>query len=132
MRFLRKCILFYLGGMSYMTLEFIWRGRSHSSMFFLGGSCFLLLGSLYKRCRKICLSFKMLIGAAIITTLELLTGLLCNRRHTVWDYRQQRCQFRGQICLAFSLLWVPVSLGAMLLYEQAERIVKRGQLRHPR
>ena len=132
MRFLRKCILFYLGGMSYMTLEFIWRGRSHSSMFFLGGSCFLLLGTLYKRCQKICLSFKMLIGAAIITALELLTGLVFNRSYAVWDYRKLPCQFLGQISLVFSLLWVPVSLGAMLLYEQAERIVKRGRLRRPR
>ena len=115
-----------------MALEFLWRGRSHGSMFVLGGSCFLLLGRLYKRCRRICLAVKMLIGAAIITALELLTGLVFNRDHTVWDYRQLPCQFRGQICLAFSLLWVPVSLIAMVLYSGAERIVKRGQLRRPR
>lgn len=132
MKFLRKCILFYLGGMSYMTLEFLWRGRSHGSMFALGGTCFLLLGTLYKRCRRICLSFKMLIGAIIITVLELFTGLLFNRDYAVWDYRRLPCQFLGQISLVFSLLWVPVSLGAMLLYEQAERIVKRGRLRRPR
>jgi uncharacterized membrane protein len=118
--------------MSYMTLEFLWRGRSHGSMFALGGTCFLLLGTLYKRCRRICLSFKMLIGAIIITTLELLTGLLFNRDYAVWDYRTLPCQFLGQISLVFSLLWVPVSLGAMLLYDQAERIVKRGRLRRPR
>ena len=132
MKFLKKCILFYLGGMSYMTLEFLWRGRSHGSMFALGGTCFLLLGQLYKRCRRICLSFKMLIGATIITGLELLTGLLVNRSYDIWDYRKLPCQFLGQISLVFSLLWVPVSLGAMLLYEQAERIVKRGQLSRPR
>ena len=132
MKFLRKCILFYLGGMAYMTLEFLWRGRSHGSMFALGGTCFLLLGGLYKRCRRICLSIKMLIGAIIITALELLTGLLFNRSYGIWDYRKLPFQFLGQISLVFSLLWVPVSLGAMLLYEQAERIVNRGQLRRPR
>ena len=132
MKFLRKCILFYLGGMSYMTLEFLWRGRSHSSMFLLGGTCFLLLGQLYKRCCRICLAFKMLLGATIITALELLTGLLVNRSYAIWDYRKLPCQFCGQISLVFSLLWVPVSLGAMLLYDQAERIVKWGQLRRPR
>ena len=129
MKILKKCILFYLGGMSYMTLEFLWRGRSHGSMFLLGGTCFLLLGQLYRRCHRICLSFKMLIGAIIITALELLTGLLVNRHYTVWDYRALPCQFRGQISLVFSLLWVPASLGAMLLYDRAERIVTRGQLR---
>lgn len=132
MKILRKCILFYLGGMSYMTLEFIWRGRSHGSMFVLGGTCFLLLGTLYKRCRRICLCFKMLIGAIIITALELLTGLVVNRRYTVWDYRCLPCQFLGQISLVFSLLWVPVSLVAMLIYNRAEQIVTRGQLRRPR
>ena len=132
MKILRKCILFYLGGMSYMILEFLWRGRSHGSMFALGGTCFLLLGQLYKRCRRLCLAFKMLIGATIITALEFLTGLLVNRSYAIWDYRRLPCQLCGQICLVFSLLWVPVSLGAMLLYEQAERIVNRGQLRRPR
>ena len=101
-------------------------------MFLLGGTCFLLLGGLYKRCCRICLAFKMLLGATIITALELLTGLLVNRSYAIWDYRKLPCQFCGQISLVFSLLWVPVSLGAMLLYDQAERIVKRGQLRRPR
>ncbi len=132
MKFLKKCILFYLGGMAYMTLEFLWRGRSHGSMFALGGACFLLLGRLYTRCRRICLSFKMLIGAIIITALELLTGLLVNRDHKIWDYRKLPCQFCGQISLVFSLLWVPVSLGAMLLYDGAERIINRGRLSRPR
>ena len=52
MRFLKYCILFYTGGAAYMTLEFLWRGRSHSSMFLLGGLCFLMIGrisSLLKR-----------------------------------------------------------------------------------
>lgn len=115
-----------------MTLEFIWRGRSHGSMFLLGGTCFLLLGQLYKRCRRICLSAKLLIGSALVTALELLTGLLVNRSYNVWDYRDLPFQFLGQICLVFSLLWVPVSLGAMLLYTQAEKIIIRGQQRRPR
>ena len=115
-----------------MTLEFIWRGRSHSSMFLLGGTCFLLLGKLYKRCRRICLPVKMLIGSGLITALEFLTGLLVNRRYNIWDYRSLPFQFLGQISLVFSLLWVPVSLAAMLLYEQAEKAVFRGRLRRPR
>ena len=123
MKVLKKCILFYLGGTAYMTLEFIWRGRSHGSMFLLGGGCFLLLGQLYKRCRRLCLSAKMLLGAALVTALELLTGLLVNRSYRIWDYRDLPFQFLGQISLVFSLLWVPVSLGAMLLYDRAERIL---------
>ena len=48
MEFRKKSVLFYLGGASYMTLEFLWRGRSHGSMFLLGGGCFLALGKLRK------------------------------------------------------------------------------------
>jgi len=110
-----------------MTLEFIWRGRSHGSMFLLGGACFLLLGQLYKGFQKICLSIKMLLGSALVTALELLTGLLVNRSYRVWDYRDLPFQFLGQISLVFSLLWVPVSLGAMLLYDGAERLLFRRE-----
>lgn len=115
-----------------MTLEFAWRGRSHGSMFALGGICFLLLGKLYRGCRRVCLACKMLLGAGIITTLELVTGLLFNRDYAIWDYRKLPCQFRGQICLMFSLLWVPASLAAMLLYDRAEKAIKWGRQRRPR
>ena len=116
MKFLRGCILFYIGGTAYMILEFLWRGRSHGSMFLLGGLCFLLVGSGALKFSKIPVPVRPILGAAVITALELATGLLVNQDHRVWDYRDQMFQFQGQICLAFSLFWVPVSLAAMELY----------------
>ena len=116
MKFLRGCILFYIGGTAYMILEFLWRGRSHGSMFLLGGLCFLLVGGGAQKFQRIPVPVRPLLGAAVITGLELLTGLLVNRDHEVWDYRDQLCHLDGQICLAFSLFWVPVSLMAMELY----------------
>ena len=116
MKFLRGCILFYIGGTAYMILEFLWRGRSHGSMFLLGGLCFLLVGGGAFRFQKIPTPARPVLGAGIITGLELVTGLLVNRDHSVWDYRNQLFHYRGQICLAFSLLWVPASLAAMELY----------------
>ena len=116
MKFLRGCILFYIGGTAYMILEFLWRGRSHGSMFLLGGLCFLLVGGGAARFQKIPISAKPVLGAGVITGLELVTGLLVNRDYHVWDYRNQLFQYRGQICLAFSLLWIPASLAAMELY----------------
>lgn len=115
MKILRSIILFYIGGTAYMILEFLWRGRSHGSMFLLGGLCFLLVGGT-NRFHKIPFPLRLILGSGIITALELATGLLCNRDHRVWDYRNQPFQYRGQICLAYSLLWVPVSLMAMQLY----------------
>ncbi len=116
MKFLRGCILFYIGGTAYMILEFLWRGRSHGSMFLLGGLCFLLVGGGVSKLQKIPAPVRPVLGAGVITGLELIMGWLVNRDHKVWDYRDQLFHFQGQICLTFSLLWIPVSLMAIELY----------------
>ena len=121
MKFLRGCILFYIGGTAYMILEFLWRGRSHGSMFLLGGLCFLLVGGGASKFHNIPVPVRPLLGSCVITGLELITGWLVNRDHRVWDYRDQLFHLDGQICLAFSLLWVPVSLAAMELYALTQK-----------
>jgi len=119
MRFWRQVFLFYLGGMSYCALELAWRGWTHGSMFALGGACFLLLGWLRRSHLPVWAA--MLAGAAGVTLLELVTGLLVNRDFGIWDYRGLHPNFLGQICLIFSLLWVPVSLGGMELNRLVEK-----------
>ena len=114
MEVLYQIFLFLVGGSGYVGLELLWRGRSHISMFIAGGVCFLLLGQLDRA--KFSPALKCLVGAAVITAVELLAGLLANRDHRVWDYRQMPYNFLGQICLGYSLLWIPVSFGAMWLY----------------
>ena len=116
MDFRKHSTLFCMGGWGYMGLEFLWRGYSHGSMFLAGGSCFLLLGQL----RRMPLHLRALAGSGIITAVELATGLLANRDHRVWDYRDLPMNYRGQICLPFSLLWIPVGLGAMEVYRGLE------------
>ena len=123
MRFLKYCILFYTGGAAYMTLEFLWRGRSHGSMFLLGGLCFLLIGRISALMKRIPLVFQLLASAVTITGLELAAGLLVNRDYAVWDYRTVSFNYLGQICLPFSLLWIPVSLLGMHLYDRADRLL---------
>ena len=83
-------------------------------MFAAGGICFLMLGKI----RKLPLpdAVKPLLGAGAITAVELMTGLLMNRDHHVWDYRETPMNYRGQICLPFSLLWIPISVLGMGLY----------------
>ena len=85
-------------------------------MFFAGVSCFLLLGKLKTLRSRLNLPLRGIVGAFIITMVELTTGLLFNRNYRVWDYRHLPLNFRGQICLPFFLLWIPLSLGAMGLY----------------
>ena len=88
-------------------------------MFLAGGTCFLLLGKLSRL--KLNPIIKSIFGAAAITGVELAAGLLVNRDFTVWDYRQLPFSFLGQICLPFSLLWIPVGLCGMTLYRTMER-----------
>lgn len=125
MKLKKPMFLFCVGGLAYVGLELLWRGRSHVSMFATGGACFLLLGKLGKQKPRLPLPVRGCMGAVIITSAELLAGLLVNRTYAVWDYRQMPLNFFGQICLPFSLLWIPVSLGAMFLYNLLDRQINR-------
>ena len=118
MKIWRKVFLFCLGGGIYGVLELIYRGRTHGSMFILGGLCFLILGKL----GRLPLSWPAMtvLGCASITALELLTGLLVNRDHSVWDYRGLPLQFMGQISLQFALLWLPLAFLGIQLYRGVE------------
>ena len=114
MKIWKQILYFYLGGMAYAGLELLWRGRTHGSMFLLGGACFLALGRLRKL--RLPLPLRALAGSAAVTAAELAAGLLVNRSYSVWDYRRVPLNFMGQICLRYSLLWIPVCLLAMGLY----------------
>lgn len=120
MKFMEKAGLFVLGGGGYVLLELLWRGWSHVSMFFAGGSCFLILGRLDRV--RLPLPARWAAGAGAVTGVELVTGLLVNRDYGVWDYRGLPLNFMGQICLPFTLLWLPVSAVAMYLYRRAQAV----------
>ena len=96
-------------------------------MFGAGGLCFLILGKLRKELLP--LPVRAAVGAGVITAVELGTGLLVNRDHRVWDYRGFPGNIRGQICPLFTALWVPVSLGAMALYDWAEAALSYREVR---
>ena len=112
----RKILLFTIGGLGYMGLELLWRGRSHTSMFLAGGTCLLLVGHLEETEPRLPFIFRILAGAGIITMVELAAGLTFNRSYTVWDYRNVPFNYMGQICLPFCLLWIPISAFAGKLY----------------
>ena len=121
MTILQMLSQFLLGGFGYVGLELLWRGRSHYSMFLAGGICFLLLGKLNRVKPRISMPLRCLAGAGVITAVELIAGLIFNRQYQVWDYRHAPFNFLGQICLPFTLLWIPVSFGAYLLHHALER-----------
>lgn len=110
----KNLILFAFGGAAYVGLELAWRGRSHWTMFALGGGCFLAIGKLG---RERPLWVRSVLGSGICTAGELVTGLVFNSDYRIWDYREAPLNYRGQICLPFTLLWVPLSALAAVLFD---------------
>lgn len=110
--------LLLVGGGIYVLLELIWRGRSHWTMFLLGGICFISLGLINEGIPwEMPLWQQVIIGVGIVTGLEFLTGCIVNLwlRWDVWDYSGLPGNILGQICPQFFLLWMPVAMAAIVL-----------------
>lgn len=111
-------VLLVTAGTLYVLIELIWRGRSHWTMFLLGGVCFVVLGLINEIIPwDMPLWQQILIGACIITALEFVTGCIVNLwlGWDVWDYSELPGNILGQICPQFFLLWLPVALIAIVL-----------------
>ena len=100
-------LLFTAGGFIYGAIEIIDRGFTHISMFIVGGVCFVLIGMLEYAKRDIPVTVRMIISAAIITALELISGVIVNLwlQLNVWDYSNEPLNFLGQICVRASAIW---------------------------
>lgn len=117
-QYLKSMFLGAIGGLLYIGLELLWRGHSHWTMFFLGGACFVIIG-LINELIPWCMPIwkQALIGAAVITGLEFLTGCIVNLGlgWHVWDYSGMPLNVVGQICVPYMLLWIPVAVLAIVL-----------------
>lgn len=108
----RNLTLAFFGGVLYYLFEIFLRGYSHWTMFLLGGLCFVLVGGINERFSwETPLVLQMLLGALLITALELITGCVVNLwlGWGVWDYSGEWGNFLGQICPKFSALWFLVA-----------------------
>ena len=118
-RIMRKyLVLMTTGGLLYVVLELIWRGRSHWTMFLLGGICFVALGLINEILPwSMPLWRQILTGTAIITVLEFIMGCIVNiwLGWNVWNYNGLPGNILGQICPQYCLLWLPVSLAGIVL-----------------
>ena len=116
-RYHKEIILWLIGGLLYMGIELMWRGYSHWTMFVLGGICFVCLGRINEVIPwNMPLWQQALIGTAIITGLEFITGCIVNLwlGWNVWDYSNVPFNVLGQICLPYILLWIPISLAGIV------------------
>lgn len=114
----KYAILFVVGGMAYCGIELLWRGRTHWTMFIVGGICFLFCGSINEFFSwDLALWKQMLICAVGVTGIEFLSGIIINIifKLNVWDYSNLPFNVMGQISLLFSVLWFFLSAVAIVL-----------------
>ena len=110
-------VLAVIGGLTYMGIEILWRGHTHWTMGVLGGLCFALIGLLDEVQDHPPMLLQMVQGAAIVTALELIVGLIVNRwlGWNVWDYSDMPGNLWGQVCPQFAAAWLVLSWAAVKL-----------------
>lgn len=119
--------LFVLGGCSYGALEILYRGQTHYTMLLAGGVCmvliFILDSKLHEKMWKM-----MIMGGAVITTVEFLTGIIVNMvfNMNVWSYDGLAYNLFGQICPAYTLIWMALTLPAVFICRGVDRFIFKG------
>ena len=114
----KYAFLWFVGGAIYIGMEMAFRGRSHWTMFVLGGICFVILGQINQVIPwEMPLYQQIQIGDMIVTVLEFIAGYIVNIRFGwgIWDYSHLPGNIMGQICPLFCLLWLPVCLAGIVL-----------------
>lgn len=129
-----------VGGWIYYSLEVIFRGFSHWTMFVLGGICMMFFTYQGRAVQWRDNFFRQVIRCSIfVTAMEFTTGIIVNKWLAlhVWDYSQMPFQLFGQICLPFMILFsalcaIGIFLSANLLYllygEEKPHFVKKSIL----
>lgn len=125
MRCKNGCLLGLIGGGAYLLIELLWRGHTHWSMFFVGGTCFLLIGKIHAKAQKWGRGLCCVVSSAAITAVEFVSGCVVNRwlNWNVWDYSFLPLNLLGQVCLLYSVLWGGLSLLAAPLYRGLEQLL---------
>jgi len=100
-------IFFVIGAIGYGLIEILWRGHTHPSMLTAGGICFTVFGSISRALKKVHLLYKAIIASIFVTFVELIFGIVFNiiLKKNVWDYSGIPFNFKGQICLLYSVFW---------------------------
>ena len=125
MIFIEYVFIYFLGASIYCSLEILYRGWTHWSMFIVGGGCFLLMYLISGT--TVPLWSKWLISAVTISTVELFSGLILNTLLGlgVWDYSANAFNIAGQVCPLFSLIWLLLSVPGIALCLYLRSLLQR-------
>lgn len=111
-------ILLCIGGVVYCSIELIQRGRTHWTMFIVGGLCFIFCGAINEILSwNTSIWLQMFYCSIGITVIEFVSGVIINiiLGWNVWDYSNQPLNLFGQVCLLYSFLWYLLSLVAIII-----------------
>lgn len=114
----KQLILWAIGGLLYVMVELVWRGRSHWTMFVVGGICFVSIGLINEVIPwSMKLRYQGIIGALIVIVVEFISGCIINiwLGWAVWDYSDLPLNLFGQICLPFTIIWFFIALAAIVI-----------------
>lgn len=117
-QFLKKeTIIFLIFGFLYICLELLYRGRTHISMFFVGGLCGVLIGLINDNTPDMPLFYQCILGTTIVTLIEFISGCYLNiyLGLGIWDYSHVPFNLLGQVCLPFSIIWMFLSIPVIYL-----------------
>ena len=116
MKAAERIFSFLMGYFKYSLIEIVVRGYTHWSMALTGGLVLAIFYDINSR-KAITLIKNCIIGAIIITLIELMVGIFVNRlmHWEVWDYSDMPLNILGQICLPFSIAWFFISIPAYYL-----------------
>lgn len=111
---LKEIILFLFCGGTYALIEVIYKGTergTHWSMFVLAGFCGCLfidgLNNMFSYEMDFLLQIFMCM--ILVTVCEYYVGCAVNKDYFIWDYRDVWMNYKGQICLPFTLAWGLIS-----------------------
>lgn len=110
--------LFTVGFITYCGIELLWRGYTYPLMGVCGGIAILLLDQINNKISwNVDILFQGTLGSLLITIFEYIIGTLSIKGilPKMWDYSNMPLNYKGIICLPFSLAWLALSIGAIML-----------------
>lgn len=108
--------VFLSGAAIYGSIELLSRGWTHWSMLLAGGICICIM---YRTANHTGYPLwqKWVLSAAVITTVEFFCGVIFNLQlglH-IWDYSSRAYNLLGQICPAYTFIWLGLSVPGIRL-----------------
>lgn len=115
---LKNVVLFGVGGLAYGLIEVIYRQKTYPLMILCGGIAIVLLDKINDHISwDMDILLQGCIGSALITGMEFIIGnlSLAGVLPKMWDYSNVWMNYKGIICLPFSLIWIVLSICAIML-----------------